>query len=286
MRDFTTSPLWGPKQQHELEQGTQEWHEFRANHYGASEVNAALGRSPFFPHTPEELKAVRLGILPPPFYSQAMRDGNRLEDEARSAAEEIIRDAFQPAVYSAGKISASLDGINLDGDLLIEIKVSAKPIEDLLDQYRPQVIQQMMVTGIRYALLVAYRKETKEVEIIGVEWSDEWASNIIEAWERFETVEPAPPKEEERDDEEWVKTAEELREVKTAIDALKKEEAALKARLIELADGKAAKGAGVTVYPTKPRTTIDYQSFLKQEGLEVPDDFKKAGKPTWAVRVK
>ena len=271
---------------HNIEQGTPEWHEFRASHYGASEAGAVLGVSPFFPHTPEELKAVKEGILPPPYYSQAMRDGHIYEEVARVKAGETLLDVFSPVVCSRGVLSASLDGVNIGWDSIIEIKVSNKSLDELEEIYTPQITQQLFVSGIRTAFLVAYRKEKDDVDIRRIKYDDDLMKKIIEAWENFPNVEPAPPREEEREDEEWISLARELKLIKEKMDALKEEEKEIRARLITLADGKTAKGAGVTVYPVKPRVSIDYKRLIKDKQIEISDDYKKSGAVSWAVRVK
>jgi putative phage-type endonuclease len=271
---------------HNIEQSSPEWHEFRASHYGASEAGAVLGVSPFFPHTPEELKAVKMGILPPPYYSQAMRDGHIYEEVARVKAGETLLDFFSPVVCSRGLLSASLDGINIGWDSIIEIKVSNKSMDELEEIYKPQITQQLFVSGAKTAFLVAYRKERDDIDIRRIEYDADLMKQIIEAWENFPNVEPAPPREEEREDEEWISLARELKSTKEKIDALKKEEKEIRDKLITLADGKTAKGAGVTVYPIKPRVSIDYKRLIKHKQIEIDDDYKKVGEISWGVRVK
>jgi putative phage-type endonuclease len=56
------------------------------------------------------------GVTPP------MQHGTKLEPEARAAYETHTGNLMQPLVLSEGAYSASLDGINLKGDLIVEIK--------------------------------------------------------------------------------------------------------------------------------------------------------------------
>ena len=106
-----------------LVQGSPEWHAHRSQSRNASETPVVLGMSPYM--TPYQLWEVRTGrktvevTLP-------MRHGKELEPAARRAYEALTGLVMEPLVLAEGDYSASLDGITLDGALILEVKCPVK----------------------------------------------------------------------------------------------------------------------------------------------------------------
>src|SRR5208283_5252055 len=100
-------------------QGSPEWHEHRRRYRNASETPVVLGLSPFC--TPYKLWQLKLGLLEPEV-TPAMRHGSELEPAARAAYEARTGLVMQPLVVVDGEYSASLDGLTLGGERIIEIK--------------------------------------------------------------------------------------------------------------------------------------------------------------------
>ena len=275
----------------EIQQNTPEWHEWRKTcDFTASEAPALFGESKFFPHDAAELKAVKLGLLPPPYYSKAMQDGHKYEERARELAEEELKDIILPACYekeTAGgfKLGASLDGV-LDPftPVNIEIKVSDKPLADLVEQYKWQMQFQMLVSGCETSRLVAYRKETDTVEIseevkrfMGDDLIDE---HIV----MYNNTKPAEPKIKDVDDEDTVALADKYLSIDAEIAALKAKQDEIKGKLISKADGRSIRCHGITVYPIKPRKTTNLSQLAKDNGLKPTKEYIKEGAPSWGIR--
>src|SRR5262249_17463509 len=106
-----------------LVQGSPEWHEHRKAHRNASETPAVLGCSPWV--TRHQLWLQRTGRAEQQI-NPAMRRGSELEPVARRAYEQLTGLVFEPLVLVDGEYSASLDGITLDGELMLEIKCPVK----------------------------------------------------------------------------------------------------------------------------------------------------------------
>ncbi len=106
-----------------LIQGTPAWHEHRAKFRNASETPAVLGASPWM--TLHELWLVKTGrkVVEE---TAPMRHGTAMEPLARAAFEEATGLIMQPQVVVEGEYSASLDGITLSGDTIVEIKCPFK----------------------------------------------------------------------------------------------------------------------------------------------------------------
>src|SRR5579864_9325515 len=102
-----------------LVQGSPEWHAHRAKSRNASETPAVLGVSPWV--TPYQLWLARTGRAQSGV-NMPMKRGAELEVAARAAYEKRTGLIMEPLVVADGVYSASLDGVTLDGDIVLEIK--------------------------------------------------------------------------------------------------------------------------------------------------------------------
>lgn len=103
------------------EQNTPEWEAWRQSTFGASDCAAMLGISPY--KTREQLiKEKFIGAPPVSAYQQALFDkGHAAEKATMLWLEERLGQAISPVVMQIKNgISASLDGLTLDGKILIE----------------------------------------------------------------------------------------------------------------------------------------------------------------------
>ncbi len=101
----------------------EEWLEWRRNGIGGSDAASAIGEPTAF-STPHELwKQKVYGEVTPENF--AMRRGSEREPEIRNWVEKTLGDAFFPMLAESEEhpwIRASLDGINLQQTIAIEIK--------------------------------------------------------------------------------------------------------------------------------------------------------------------
>lgn len=115
-----------------LQQGSADWHFFRQRHIGASEIAAVLGKSPYT--TAYELYCLKVGLTEPTEQTDAMRKGHEMEPEIRKWFEEETGIYLMPQVIESVEMpwmSASLDGISLDGDVFVEIKFNNRDNHNL-----------------------------------------------------------------------------------------------------------------------------------------------------------
>ena len=136
-----------------LVQGSAEWHEHRRKYRNASETPVVLGVSPW--QTPYQLFQHKLGLVEPEV-TPAMLRGTQLEPAARAAYEQLTGLVMQPLVLLDGEYSASLDGLTLGGERILEVKCPVKGRDSTLwatveagrlpEQYAWQVQHQLMVT--------------------------------------------------------------------------------------------------------------------------------------------
>lgn len=178
---------------HNLTQNTPDWHDFRANHFGASEASAMLGLSKYQTRT-ELLTLKKTGIAPEVGeFTQALFDkGHAAEAAARVILETRLGDELYAAVYSKGNLSASCDGIDMAETFAFEHKLFAQELFDsikagaLPEMYQPQCQQVLYVTGANYLLFVCSDGTAEHFAMMRVEPDANWIARIIQGWAQFE----------------------------------------------------------------------------------------------------
>src|SRR5688572_26265226 len=141
-----------------LVQGTPEWLEHRRQYRNASETPAVMGVSPWV--TPYQLWLERTGRAQPKV-NAAMIRGAELEAAARAAYERLTGNFVEPLVMVDGEYSASLDGITLDGQTVLEVKApfqgrssqawQCATAGEVPEPYFYQLQHQLMVAGASVA---------------------------------------------------------------------------------------------------------------------------------------
>lgn len=123
---------------HDLEQGSKEWHEFRANHYGASEAPAMMGASKYQSRT-ELIESKKFGAKEVDAATQRIFDkGHEAEAKARAIAEEIIGQELYPVTGSleSTMLSASFDGLTMDQSIVWEHKLWNEELAKAIEQFQ------------------------------------------------------------------------------------------------------------------------------------------------------
>ncbi len=179
---------------HNLAQGSDAWHQFRLDHYGASEAAAMLGLSKNVKRN-ELLRMKHTGI--PKEFSQWVQDnildhGHEVEARARPLAEAVIGDELYRATISYGKLSASCDGLTMGGETAFEHKqwnetlVAMVRLGTVPDEHQPQCQQIMLVTGAsRVLFMVSDGTEDNMVHTF-VTPDKAWQDRIIDGWKQFD----------------------------------------------------------------------------------------------------
>jgi predicted phage-related endonuclease len=135
---------------HELIQGSADWHAYRAEHNNASDAPAMLGVSPYKSRT-ELLHERATGIAKDinPVTQALFNDGHRFEALSRELAESIVGEPLYPVTGSAGKLSASFDGLTMMEHVVWEHKSlnadirAAETVADLGLHLHVQMEQQL-----------------------------------------------------------------------------------------------------------------------------------------------
>lgn len=272
-----------------LVQGSAEWHEHRRTHRNASETPVVLGVSPWT--TPYQLWQQKLGLIAPGV-TPAMLHGTQLEPAARAAYENLTGLTMQPLVLVDGDYSASLDGLTLAGDRLVEIKCPVKGRDSTLWQsiaarrlpeyYLWQVQHQLMVTGADIADVYVF--DGSDGLVLPVAPEPERWSQLRTAWDSFAEfvarAEPPPLSSRDvrvREDPEWLRAAAAYLEAKHAADAVGAVLDDAKAQLLRLANHAREEGGGVAVTRFFKRGNIEYKRIPALEGIDL-EQFRGAGR--------
>ena len=278
----------------QLVQGSPEWHAHRAHFRNASETPVVMGLSPWV--TPYQLWLQKTGRSQPEM-NAAMARGTQLEPQARQAYEEATGQIMQPLVLVEGQYSASLDGLTLDGRLIVEIKCPYKGKASSLwqsveagqvpDYYAAQIQHQLMVSGAREAHLWVF--DGTEGILRHVPRDAGAAERIHAAWEAFwpclvtDTPPPLTGKDKVvREDDGWLLAAQAYLALKAEVDALASRLDEAKARLVSLASHPSETGSGVTVTRYWKQGSVDYKRIPELQGVDLE---RYRGKAREEVRV-
>lgn len=162
----------------------QKWLEWRRKGIGASDAPIIMGVSPWT--TPYDLlmQKVEGKEIEETF---AMKRGIDLEDTARQRAEEMLGVFLFPKYCEHRKypwMLASLDGIDLDEKIMIEIKCTSKKNHLLAKKgevpkhYYPQLQHQLEVSGL--SKMIYFSFDGEEGIILEVEKNEKYISEMIE----------------------------------------------------------------------------------------------------------
>ncbi len=272
----------------DLEQGSQEWLDFRLTKRPASETPAVLGISPYM--SARNLFLVRSGIKKV-YVHKAMQRGHDLEAFARGLFCKQIGMVFTPLVAVSGEYMASLDGHLYAGSrsIVLEIKCPADGKGGGLWEFvetrnappphhMMQVQHQLMVTGADMAYFVVYGGG--EVIFCVVEPDAKSFEEIERGWEAFEAADFSP-----RHDETWCCAEDAYLE---ALAASKEADAALeaaRARLIDLAQGSTTEGTRLKLTVTARAGSVEYSNIPELSGVNL-DAYRKPATTTTTIAVK
>lgn len=266
---------------YKLVQGTPEWHAHRAQYRNASETAAVMGVSPW--QTPYELWLVKTGRKVT-VETEAMRHGTATEPAARAAFEAESGLIMQPLVIVNGGYSASLDGITLLGDTIVEIKCPFRGQTSELWQtvrtgsvpahYMLQVQHQLMVSKAKIAYLWVY--DGQQGIGICIEPDEVAYAKIKSAWETFQPYldSDTPPHMTDQDtltrsDSVWQQAAQDYLSCKASSDEAQTKADEAKDKLISLTSHSRESGFGVSVTRFWKQGNVDYKKVPVLQGVDL-----------------
>lgn len=284
-----------------LKQGSKEWLEWRAARWMASEAAVIMGCVPSWMdvQTWDDLRLQKAGLFEHGEAAKAMfAHGHSGEDVLLDAWNESREDGtvFLPCCIEHPhhpRLAASLDGLCLgDGaeqiPYWVEIKnptprakwhLSLKTWQDLPEHYQWQMIHQFAAMGVEQAFGWLKAGDIVIGRRFGVTGDSALVERLIAEWTRFEAGELQG-----RNDNEWTWWAEEYRIRKAKAEQAKTDADEARDKLLELADGQPAEGAGVKVSKLTRKGALDLKAIEADLGFDV-DCYRTASTESWTVRV-
>ncbi len=268
-----------------LEQGSNAWHKHRALHANASEAATVMKVSPWEPDTWFKLWQLKTGRMVRTGAAPCLRRGADMEARARAAYEKLTGNIMQPMVLQKdGWLSASLDGISFNGDLILEIKCPPSgeashtwqqaQAGSIPEHYYWQLQHQLHVSDVPTAHFWVFDGEKGLLieKLPNVDDQDRLINTWRDFWQYIETDTPPELTDKDillRDDAEWTSAAnaylaakEELRRAQESADAARQ-------ALIALADHTRVAGAGLTVTRYWQDGRINYAAILELKGVHL-----------------
>ncbi|RRW90622.1 YqaJ viral recombinase family protein [Pandoraea apista] len=178
---------------HNLVQGSDEWAQFRLEHFGASEAAAMLGLSTKVKRN--ELLHMKYVGTPREFSDWVQKNildhGHEVEALARPIVEGIIGDDLYPVTCSLGRLSASCDGLTMGEDTAFEHKqwnaalAEAVRAGELPEEHWPQCQQVLLVTGAKRVIFTVSDGTTDNMERIEIAPDEAWFERLRAGWDQF-----------------------------------------------------------------------------------------------------
>lgn len=277
----------------ELIQNTPEWLEFRRKKIGASDAPIILEVSPW--KTPYQLWLEKTsGVLPAT--SARQKRGVELEELARQTFEKKTGMIMFPKVIlhpTFDWMMASLDGIDIDGQSIVEIKCPGQTDHDtakagkIPEKYIPQLQHQLAVTGLKLAYYFSF--DGSEGVIVEVERDNDYIERMIDLekafWECVESCSPPPLKDRDfvnRQDGDWIEASQKWLEAQKRLGELENEEKSLRELLIRMAGSQSCKGGGVRLTRSMRKGVVQYAQIPELQDIDL-EKYRKGPSEIWRL---
>lgn len=227
-----------------------------------------------------------------------MLRGHTLEETARLAFEKNMNLIVFPRVVQSLKhewMIASLDGIDMDGKILVEIKCAGEADHALAmqnkipEKYYPQLQHQLAVTGLKKGYYYSFNGD--DGVVVEVEHNPQYIEKLIEEEKKFmeclqNQAEPSLGSKDycHRDDMDWNERAQKWLQKKLELENIEQEEKTLRNELIEMANCQSSHGGGIRLTYSTRKGAIDYRSIpcLKEIDLE---KYRKPSTSVWSLSI-
>jgi putative phage-type endonuclease len=262
------------------------WFNWRRAHLGASDAAAILGLSPW--KTALDLYNEKVNPQETLTSSNfAMRRGVELEPLALAKFEAETGYLMTPRVLTHPKyefLSASLDGLELDGSCACEIKCPGRADHELAlkgivpEKYMPQLQHIMEVCQLPEIYYMSYISDS-DFTIFKVSKDNDYTARLLQAeldfWQRVQDRNPPIPTDRDTFEittPEWTHYRDqyaaiytEKKDLQDKLTRIKSIEDEIRKELIYLADNKSAEGAGIKLTKCVPRKCYDYEKMIEDK---------------------
>ena len=288
-------------------QNTEEWYKLRNTRLGASEANIVMGVSKFM--TQKQLWERKIGVAQDgntdPNFIQAK--GHRMEEKIRAALELDIGYDFPPVVVLSEEypyLMASLDGYCQELGIVLEAKYVGKDDfervrnNEMLPQYKPQIMQQILLTGASKAILAVMMENDTSTQFTSMEVApdipyirDQLLPALRNFWACVESkTEPELAKKDVLDMTDDVELSDLVTRYKllaTDLGDLEKTVESVKDAIFKKIrhNNVVCQDVKIQKIEVKGRETWDYPKFLEDNNLQIPESYLKVGKPSTTKKI-
>jgi putative phage-type endonuclease len=294
-------------------QGSPEWLAMRKKAIGASDAAAITGVSPY--KTKHALWLDKVTDVES-IETSAMTYGKQNEEPARQLFENLTGiTMFADRTYAHDTRHwqiASLDGISLEQDIIVEIKCANRVDHEIAltgkvpEKYYPQVQHQLAVCDLKHGFYFSYRKIPVEVWkdeecsisykedgiIVEVTRDDAYLEDLLTQEDSFyyrNMLGMEAPELSERDYIEmrceiWDQHSFVYQKLHKEIKALEEKRDFAKNELIRLANQRNCKGNGVVLTKSPRRGLIDYKAIVSGLGIDA-EQYRKKSTEVWRIDV-
>lgn len=277
----------------DIEQGSAEWLALRKNKIGASDASSILGIG--F-KTPYQLWLEKMGLSETE-QNQAMRRGIDLEPIARQTfieAMDCIGLKIIPVVALHDSISfmmASFDGLSEDGKIAVEIKCPGKEDHEkamdgvIPEKYVPQLQHQMEVAGVQSMFYFSYSERSHK--IIEINKDNRYIKDMIEKeksfWNCMQNLEAPELIDRDyikREDEEWIKLAQEWIE----LSKLEERKEEIRKKILDISGKSNTMGGGIRLSKIPRKGNVDYKSIPELQNIDL-ERYRKSTIETYRIGI-
>lgn len=187
-----------------MEQGTEQWLEWRRQGIGGSEIAAIFGVCPY--NTAYGVWAEKVGLRDGFKGNFATEAGKELEGRARARYELINLEDMPPALAihpEHSQLRVSLDGIRSDNNLVLEIKCPGRPAHEMAlkgeipEHYKYQCQYQLAVTGADLGHYFSYHDGDRSSALCIVnpdlEFQGRIVAEVLRFWNEYVLTMISPP---------------------------------------------------------------------------------------------
>lgn len=275
----------------------EEWHQWRRGGIGSSDAAVIMGVSPW--RTPKQLWEEKVHGSGAQLDNSAMMRGRELEPVARTWFENTMNVTVFPQNKMHAEnnwIRASLDGIDLENKILVEIKCPNKDDhatamgKKVPEKYWPQVQHQLLVTGLDGMYYVSFNGS--DGAIVEVARDNDYIASLLEEEQKFWdlVLSKKAPELTDRDfvsmtkNRTWGNLEMRWLENKEVLDMAEKLDKELRASMIECSGNRNAHGNGVRISKSMCPGLIDYKKVMADHPNIDWESYRKNSFEKWNFR--
>lgn len=231
-----------------------------------------------------------------PAISAYQKRGMELEELARQTFEKKTGIIMFPKVVlhpTFDWMMASLDGIDIDGQSIVEIKCPGQIDHDtakagkIPEKYIPQLQHQLAVTGLKLACYFSF--DGTDGVILEMKRDNDYIEPMLciekAFWEYIESCTPPPLKDRDfvnRQDLEWRETSQKWLETQKRLVDLGSEEKILRESLIRMAGNQSCHGGGIKLTRSVRKGAVQYAQVPELQGIDL-EKYRKSPSEYWRL---